>query len=337
MRYPWLTALVIVVVAAAALVGYWRGSKRQPSEVSWLANTAELRMLPAYRRALSRSRWGTALAAGLLATFSLSIAVVAGAPVSRHIEHPKLASRDVVLCLDASGSMLPYDGKILRQFDEMVQRFQGERLALQVWSAQSVTKFPLTDDYEMISEVLQEGANIIDRGYLGEDGAYVLVSPELSDYLDGIDAPDGAQISSLVGDGLASCVLGFDHLDTERSRTVLLATDNEVMGEQIYSLAEAVEFAGLQDVEIFALNPGSGLPSAEAEQMKYVVESAGGSFYEASDPAAIAEIIERIEAQQAQDLGGEAKVVETDLPQTAMNWAAWSLMGFLLVAALRRL
>lgn len=338
MRFPWLPPLILLVLAAVAVAVYWRGQKTQSGHVAWLANTAEMRMLPAYHQALRRSRIGAGLLALFLTTFSISIAVAAGAPVQRHVEHPKLATRDIVLCLDASGSMLPYDGQILRQFDQMVERFQGERLSLHMWSAQTVVKFPLTDDYELISEVLHRAADVIDRGYLGQEGDYVLVTPELSDYLGGVEAPDGAMISSLVGDGLATCVLGFDHRDSERSRTILLATDNEVMGEQIYTLAQAAQFASDQDIEIIALNPGDGGPlTAEAEQMRYVVESAGGTFYNASDPGAIADIVARIEQQQADDLDGTAKTVETDTPKTALEWAAWSLMGLLLVAAIRRL
>lgn len=338
MRFAWLLIVILLVLLAVAVVIYRRGVGQSSSSISWLANTAEMRSLPSYQRQLYWNRIGGGALVALLTVFSISIAVVAGAPVDRRIDHPKLASRDIVLCLDASGSMLPYDGQILRQFDQMVEKFQGERLSLHMWSAQTIVKFPLTDDYELMSEVLNQAAEVIDDGYFGPEGDYVLVSAELHEYLSGVDAPDGMQISSLVGDGLATCVLGFDHQDTQRSRTIILATDNEVMGEQIYSLTEAAQFASDQDIDIIALNPGDGGPlTAEAEQMKYVVESVGGTFYNANDPAAIADIIENIEAQQAVDLEGTAKVVETDTPQTALNLAAWSLVGLLLVAAVRRL
>lgn len=338
MRFLWLTILILVVLLLAAIMVYRRGLRQTPDSIAWLANTEDLRGLPSYQRQLYWNRAGAGALVALLTVFSISVAVVAGAPVERRVDHPKLASRDIVLCLDASGSMLPYDGQILRQFDQMVEKFQGERLSLHMWSAQTIVKFPLTDDYELISEVLNQAARVIDEGYFGPDGDYVLVSAELADYLSGVDAPDGVMISSLVGDGLATCVLGFDHQDSERSRTVILATDNEVMGEQIYSLSEAAQFANDQDIDIIALNPGDGGPlTAEAEQLKYVVESNGGVFYNANDPGAIAEIIQGIEAQQAIDLEGTSKVVETDTPQTAISWAAWSLVGLLLISVVRRL
>lgn len=337
MRYPWLFALVLVLVVVAAVAGWWSASRRGKAPQTWVAHTQALRHLPAFQKERNRTRWAVIGGAVALAVVSVASAVSAGLPVSRHAEHPKLESRDIVLCLDASGSMLPYDGQVLRSFQKMVESFEGERLSLQLWSAQTITRFPLTDDYDLVSSVLGEAATVIDRGYLGPEGDYVLVTEELSRYLDGVDAPDGQKISSLVGDGLATCVMGFDNLDDERSRTILLATDNEVMGEQIYNLAEAVEFATTRDVDIIALYPADGgVLTAEGEQLRSVVEGAGGDFYDASDPAAVPLIVDRIVAEQLADVEGDVKVVETTVPRTAMLWTTWGLLGFLAVMAGRR-
>lgn len=338
MRFMWLIPVLLIIFAASAWFFYRSGSGRRAHEVTWVANTSGLRELPAYARELARSRMGTGLMIAALTALCISLAILAASPVDRRVEHPKLSSRDIVLCLDASGSMLPYDGQILREFDRMVEKFEGERLSLQMWSAQTIVKFPLTDDYELIGEVLNEAARIIDNGYLGKDGDYVYVTPELSDYLQGVDSDDGSMMSSLIGDGIASCVLGFDHRDNDRSRTILLATDNEVMGEQIYTLAQAVQFVTDQGIELIALFPGDGGPlTAEGEQMKSIIESAGGVFFNASDPSAITEIVRQIEQQQIVDLDGTAKVVETDRPETAVAWAVWSLLVLLAVGAVRRL
>lgn len=337
MSYPWLLARVLAFLVGAAVVGWWAAVRRTAEPKTWVANTGALRRMPAYRKEQNRTRWAIGVGGVSLIALSIATAVSAGLPVDRRVEHPNLASRDIVLCLDASGSMLPYDGQVLRSFEEMVEQFEGERLSLQLWSAQTVIRFPLTDDYALVSEVLAEAAAIIDRGYLGPEGDYVLVTEELSRYLDGVDVPDGRKISSLVGDGLATCVTGFDNLDQERSRTVLLATDNEVMGEQIYELAEAVEFASSRDVDIIALYPAQGgVLTAEGEQLRSVVEGAGGDFYDASDPASVPQIVDRIAADQLAELDGEATVVETPVPRTALIWSAWALLFFLAAVAGRR-
>lgn len=337
MRYPWLPPVVVLAFALAAFFAYRRALREGTDGVAWLAGTEDLRLLPEYQRSFRASRTGAVLFVVAGAVFTVAVGVLAGAPVERRADHPRMASRDIVLCLDASGSMLPYDGKILREFDQMVERFEGERISLHLWSAQTVVKFPLTDDYELVSEILREAADLIDRGYLGPEGDYVLVSQELHEYLSGVEAAVSTD-SSLIGDGLATCVLGFDHRDTERSRTVILATDNEVMGEQVYTFPEAAQFAEDQGVTLIALNPGGGGPlTAEAEQLKYVAEESGGSFYNLSDPGAAAGIIALIEESQALELGGTPVTITTDTPQTAMKWALWSLLAFLGIAGWRRL
>lgn len=338
MKYPLLFALVLVVLAVSAALTWWVMRKSVPPAQKWVAHTDALRRLPAFQKELGTVRWAVGGGATALIALGISTAVSAGLPIERRVEHPQLASRDIVLCLDASGSMLPFDGQILRNFQEMVESFEGERLSLQLWSAQTLIRFPLTDDYELISSVLGEAAGIIDRGYLGPEGEYVLVTPELADYLEGVEAPDGQLISSLVGDGLATCVTGFDNLDSQRSRTVILATDNEVMGEEIYSLAQAVEYATKNDVDIIALYPAEGgVLTAEGEQLRSVVVGAGGDFYDASDPGAIDAIVDRIEAEQLAELEGDVKIVEQTLPRSALLWAAWSLLAFLMIAGARRI
>lgn len=332
MRFPLLFAVVIIVSFITVLAVVFFTSQRQGQARRYVANAQGIENLPAFRSKRKLMRVGAVTVAVSLLGAQLAAAFLAGAPVDRQVTNPVLGRRDMVLCLDASGSMLPYDGEILNSVAELVDHFSGERMALEMWSAQSIIKFPLTDDYALMQDVLDEGARIIKRGYLGPEGDYVLVTPELSDYLEGVDIPE-KRISSLVGDGLASCVLSFDHRDQERSRTILLATDNEVQGEQIYTLQQAIKFATDQNIQVMALYPADhGVITSEGEEMRRLVEGAGGSFFEASDPQAVDAIIEEIQSQQLADTEGQRQLIETDRPQKALAWLGW--MGILAMAAL---
>lgn len=340
MRYPLLFLAVLLVGAAIIFwAGFsaWRASERGLPARVWLANTQMLRMLPAFKVRQNRTRMVAALLAGAVVAALVGASLLAGAPVDRREENPNLGRRDLVLCLDASGSMLPYDGQILDRMRELVEQFDGERVALQMWSALSIIKFSLTDDYELIDEVLAEAAGVIRRGYMGEEGDYVLVSPELFEYLEGVDAPGGEEIASLVGDGLASCVLSFDHSDQERSRTIILATDNEVQGPQIYTLQQAVKFASDQGINIIALYPAPhGVLTAEGEQLRDTVLGADGSFYQLDDPGAVEGIVQEIQSQQLAEAEGETRVIETDRPRTAAMWTAYASLIALAVLVVRR-
>ncbi len=326
MRYPGLlVGLIALAAIGVALIVWFAKNRRTSTAATWVANTEMLALLPAYRKSRRRSQIAVGVAAVSFTISVVAFSAVAAAPVKRYVYSEELARRDLVLCLDASGSMLPFDGQILRQMQEMVEEFSGERMSLQIWSAETVTKFALTDDYGLILEELDEAARIIDSGLLGTSGTYVNVSPELYEYTAGIEDPFGRMRSSLVGDGLASCVLGFDHRDAERSRTIIYATDNEVMGEQIYELSEAIDFATQQDVNIIALYPAEqGIVTSEGEQMRRLVEAAGGSFYLTTDPGAVKGIVGQIEEEQLSLTEGTSRVIESDRPQTMLLWGALS-------------
>ncbi|MSS84278.1 VWA domain-containing protein [Actinomycetaceae bacterium WB03_NA08] len=337
MRFLWLTIVILIVVIAACALMFWSKTKPYREPQAWVANVKSIEHVPMFRALRRANRAGLIAGAVALIGALIAAAILAGGPVNRETKNPALGRRDMVLCLDASGSMLPYDGQILRTASELVDSFSGERMALEMWSARSIVKFPLTDDYQLMHEVLEDAARIIDAGYLGKEGDYVLVTPELSDYLQGVDS-DEAGVASLIGDGLASCVLSFDHRDQERSRTIILATDNEVAGDQIYSLTQAVDFASDQGIEVIALYPAlSGQLTSEGEQLRSVIEAAGGEFYKADDPAAISSIMERIESQQLAEADGKSYVVETDTPQTALSWTVWCSLIGLAVLVWRRI
>ena len=338
MKYPILIVLAIVAVAVAAYLG-WRfaGSSKHSGRLGWVANTGYLSDLPQFKMLQRRSRW---IIAAVCACFGLAVgaaAVTAGTPVDRRIDSQKLASRDIIICLDASGSMIPYDGQIADAFTQIVDHFSGERISLQLWNSRSVTKFPLTDDYRLANRMLAETSSIMKKGFLGQEDDGILVTQELIDYLFGT-TDDNDDASSLAGDGLAACVLGFDHTDSERSRLILYATDNEVMGSQIYTLPQAMKFAADHDVVVTAVYPGmKGLLTAEGEELKSLVATTGGDFYDVSNPASVDNIIEEIESLQRVDLEADSKVLETDKPTAALAWAiagTLSLLAFLAVGRL---
>lgn len=338
MRYPWILFALLLLAAALCLLAFWFNRRRIAESTYTVAAASQIQNLGAFKKAKRFTRIGGAVTVAAISLAMISLSITAGAPINRRIENPKLASRDIVLCLDASGSMLPYDGQILDGFRKMAEEFSGERVSLQLWSARTITKFPLTDDYGLIQEELEKAAAVIRDGYLGPMGKNVMVSNRLLDYLEGIDALDGEDSASLIGDGLATCVLSFDKRDHDRSRTVILATDNEVNGPQIYELKEAVALASEQNVNIIGLYPDAyGFLTNDGREMKELIEGAGGEFYEVKDPAAVSGIMANIKAQQLEQLVGAKKVIETDKPHTSLLVAVWCLLIFLAAAAWRRL
>lgn len=338
MRFWWLIPVVLAVVAVATVVG-WMLARRagvRSGKKGWVANTGYLRGLPKYQALVRRTRASLAIAFVCFLIAVIATSVSAGAPVDRYVKHDKSASRDIVLCLDSSGSMLPYDSKIGGAFRQIISHFEGERISLQLWDAYSMTMFPLTDDYDMATDVLQDMSDTIDTGLI-QVGGKISGTRELFEYLEPV-LDENQEVSSLVGDGLASCIMGFDHNDKQRSRTILLATDNEVYGSGVYDLSEAIEFAKSQGVTVTALYPGSDTSlSAEAIQLRDEVRKTGGDFYDASSPSAVDSVVRQIEAEQKEELDSAGKMIETDRPGAALGWTLVGVVSLLGLLAFGRL
>ena len=338
MRFWWLIPIVLAVVAIATVVG-WLLARRagvRSGKKGWVANTGYLRGLPKYQALVRRTRASLAIAFVCFLIAVIATSVSAGAPVDRYVKHDKSASRDIVLCLDSSGSMLPYDSKIGEAFRQIISHFEGERISLQLWDAYSMTMFPLTDDYDMATDVLQDMSDTIDTGLI-QVGGKISGTRELFEYLEPV-LDENQEVSSLVGDGLASCVMGFDHNDKQRSRTILLATDNEVYGEGVYDLSEAIEFAKSQGVTVTALYPGSDISlGREALQLRDEVRKTGGDFYDASSPSAVDSGVKQIEAEQKEELDSAGKMIETDRPGAALGWTLVGVVSLLGLLAFGRL
>lgn len=338
MRFWWLIPVVLAVVVVATVVG-WMLARRagvRSGKKGWVANTGYLRGLPKYQALVRRTRASLAIAFVCFLVAVIATSVSAGAPVDRYVKHDKSASRDIVLCLDSSGSMLPYDSKIGGAFRQIISHFEGERISLQLWDAYSMTMFPLTDDYDMATDVLQDMSDTIDTGLI-QVGGKLSGTRELFEYLEPV-LDENQEVSSLVGDGLASCIMGFDHNDKQRSRTILLATDNEVYGEGVYDLSEAIEFAKKQGVTVTALYPGSDANLGyQAQQLRDEVRKTGGDFYDASSPSAVDSVVRQIEAEQKEELDSAGKMVETDRPGAALGWTLVGVVSLLGLLAFGRL
>lgn len=324
MMHGWaIPAVIGAVVVLGALGLFFRRRRTAPSKVTWVANASYLTSLPAFRTRLSRYRVLLAALAVVLAAGTVATGFLAARPVDRQAQSEELASRDIVLCLDISGSMIEFDTEVVERFLELVPSFNGERVALSIWNSTSRTVFPLTDDYQLVEEELRYAADVLDfdvdslNDWSFDVGQY----NRLVDYIGGTQGMGETQ-SSLVGDGLATCALMFDEQDTERSRSIILATDNEVLGDEVYPLPEAGALVAERGITMFGIYAGSTTATSQAQRTEYqdVVESNGGLFFDAEDPDLVPQVIDQIAAQQAVDLEAETDIVITDRPERYFVW-----------------
>jgi Ca-activated chloride channel family protein len=271
------------------------------------SNLKRLTNIPEYAALLKEYRLGIIGIVSMLIASILLVSVIAAKPVNVEAYTPTKYNRDIVLCLDASGSMYEVDVQVLKKFQELIKGFKGERVALVIWNSTSNLVFPLTDDYEYINKQLQ---------YVSDGFTIDPITGESKGY-DFMKYTVNGEGGSLIGDGLTACSLTFDKEDTseKRSKSIILATDNVVNGEQIIDLPTAVNYASENNITVYGIRPTTGYEvGGEEEEMKSTLEAAKGKFYPLDDPNATSEIVNKISAEEAGAIKGETVITKTDVP-----------------------
>lgn len=337
--HAWALWAVIAAVLVLGVVGWFARKPRSAKRsVTWVANASYLPTLPSFRSRMSRYKLLLGVVAVVLLGTTIAAGFLAARPVDRQVRSEALATRDIVLCLDVSGSMLEFDTQVVDRFLELLPSFNGERIALSIWNSTSRTVFPLTDDYTLVEEELRYASEVLDFDVdsLSDWSFDPAQYDELIDYLAGTTGM-GENESSLVGDGLATCALMFDEKETERSRSIILATDNQVLGNPVYTLPEAGDVVAERGISLFGIYAGETTSSSAAEEKEYrdVVESHDGLFFEASDADLVSQVVDQIAAQQAVELDADTDVVMTDRPERFFAWLVVAIGVY--VAAVWRL
>jgi Ca-activated chloride channel family protein len=304
MLIVWLVAIATYWLAYYFLFG--RHARKQTASVLPAAHTNRLTSLPEYIAVMRQYRILTCLIAGLLTLSLLAGIFLTARPATVSTVIPTENNRDIMLCLDASGSVLREDTTLLDRFSSLVQNFGGQRFGLTLFNSSAATIIPLNDNYQIISQQLKIDA----KAFKVQDGQTFtnLTNGTLTDFDSG---------TSLAGDGLASCLEEMGSNTSHRSQSVVLATDNEVHGTQIVSMAQDTELAKDDGIHVFVVDPGvsdTSLSSDHAE-LKILAEDTDGVYYSLSDPTMVSSLINTINAQTPETYVGVAQYATSDNPK----------------------
>lgn len=305
----WYVTVGLLLLAVGVGIAAWvvSGRKRRAAGIP-VANSERLTALPSYRRALARTATLLTVGTVVLAVVAVTTSVAAGRWIYQRVETPEKFNRDIVLCLDVSGSMIDFDIQVIDRYLEMLPGFDGERMSLMLWDSTAVQIFPLTDDYTFVEAQLTK----VRDEMTVESGSYYY-------------GTRGAPGASLIGDGLASCALAFDG-DTEdgRSRSVILATDNAVNGSQIISLPDAASYAQSQRIKVYGLDANQ-YEDAFADEYRTSIVQNGGLYYKLTDAGSVPGIVDQITSDQTSLMQGAPQVLIVDRPA---GWLIVMLFGF---------
>lgn len=211
-------------------------------------------------------------------------------PYERKVTVEEKYTRDIFLCIDVSTSVDELNANIIENLKTIVENMQGERFGLVIFNTSPCLLVPLTNDYEYIlSELDRVEEHIKDRissGWYDEDS-----------YLEeGTLIGNMERGSSLIGDGLAATLFDFNDIaeDTERTRLIILSTDNQLWGTPYVTLQEAADLCTSKDVKVYGIGTET-MNKAEKREMRKAVESTGGKFYVEGQSGTYTSIVKDIE------------------------------------------
>ena len=317
LMYWWLSALLLVVVIVGwVALNVIRKKKHINKQTKLpLANSWRIIRLPEDRSLIKKQQLISIILLCLLIITLVASLILAGRPTRMSIEEPEMRNRDIMLCLDVSGSMTETNEKLTKLYSDMVKDFDGERIGLVLFDSSPAMIFPLTNDYDFASSRL-EG---ISKAFSSTSGEWSSDEEWQTGYYDlfsGVSEGDG---SSLIGDGLAGCINRFDQLDSKRSRSIIFGTDNYLSGNPIVTLSEAADYAKEKDIRVYGINPAdyssSYYTSEEAEEYKKAMLTTNGDYYKMEDSTAVPKIVQKITSQEATRFKGSPQITYSDQPQ----------------------
>lgn len=288
----WMLLLIVVAVIVLTVLFVLHDRPAETTSGLMTANTDRMRNTPRFAELAGRHRRWTLVQVVAVALIVLGASLLSARLTTAAGGDSEQHNRDIVLCLDISGSMRDIDADLMRSFAELADQLRGERIALVIWDSSAVMKFPLTNDYAFIAEQLELGTAAM------EDFDF--------DWSRGTFEGNG---SSLIGDGLASCVLRFDRPDEARARTIILATDNQVSGDAIYTLSQAVDLALDKQIVVHAIAPRM---YDEVREMRQLVAKTGGLTYTMDDRTGVDQIVASIDSMDRQRLRGMPVAAASD-------------------------
>lgn len=350
---PGLVVLGLVLTAVLVLAGFFiRKRKVKRRTGIRVANTGRLRALPMYRKKKLESRILKILTLAGVCTGIVAALFLTARPYRRDTVRDDVSSRDIALCLDLSSSSCAGEKAIVQQFEEIVSELDGDRIGVTLFNTSAMQYVPMTDDYDFVADRLQELEEYLDaeeeftRDYSdvydsvydipeNKRDRYEELNAILATFDEGTTAGYQSKGTSVIGEGLASCLFNFPQLHEEkRTRILILVTDNqdECIGDPLVTLPEAAAMCEEDDVILFGIYPGDEAAGSETgdseassdsveraqdkEAMKSAVESAGGTFYEEGALLSAQDILAAIQQQARETTKTVVSTRDSDEPGT---------------------
>ncbi|MBR1773576.1 MAG: hypothetical protein IJ749_06710 [Eubacterium sp.] len=325
--HPMVLKIGLPVLAVAVILLHVLKRKNKYRGGIKAANTKFVKELSIYKsRKYMYAAVSVVMEVCLITTIVASLFLVAR-PSKKETVNNGTKKRDIFLCMDVSYSIYELNADLVESLQDVVAGLDGDRFGVCIYNTSTVLYVPMTDDYDFVNTRLEDmkeyfrlQKEYMEKFYNPSTGYMQYQTDEYEEYMDykeKLDYYDAGTLvnnymkgSSLIGEGLASCMYSFPRLDDEdRTRIIIMSTDNaeEAMSKPLVELDEATDLCKKNDIKVFGIFPNrdnwSGMNTTDYDtverEMQDCVEKTGGKFYKQSESLSVDEIIADIENEEA--------------------------------------
>lgn len=327
MKYSWLFIFpIFAIIAIVAYSIYHRKTGQQKIKKSVLiSHSKKIRALPEYAKASKKYRILLCVAAVALVFSIASITITASRPISVDIIEPDYETRDIMLCIDVSGSQATEIANVILYFSNAVSRLKGQRIGVGVFAEKATILSPLTNDYAMVENLLKELVSLYRAKELGVEHNASLVNNLGS--------------ASAIGPGIINCASGFDKLtEDDRAQSMIVATDNLQNVEGV-TAEQAGNYLARYGITLYAIDTidadevsvdGARDPANRAASLRRAAGATGGLYYNLPTQGINGEqAAESIMKQEAAKHENVAQFIQTDSPKISTALALVSVIVML--------
>ena len=320
MRYAWL--FILPLFALVAIVAYsifhFHTKQRKTKKAAIVAHSKRVKALPEYEKVRKEYRFLLVMVAICFAVSVVSITISASRPISVDVIEPDYETRDIVLCIDVSGSQSNEMVDVLTYFSSTLSKLRGQRVGIGIFAAKAAIVSPLTNDYDALELVLKDILNTYSFG----TGSTAL----------------SIGASSAIGDGIINCASAFDKITEEgRAQSIIVATD-DYQNDGIATVKQAGNYLAKYGIVLYGIDT---VKESNAYAMKYnerindlrqAAKTTGGLYYNLpaqgiNGSQAASDIMK----QEAAKHDSVAQFAQMDSPKISTIVALCSIIAMLLI------
>ena len=312
-KYPFL--IIVVPLIVILLLFIIKIKKEKFKEGSKIANTSFIKNTDYFKSKMREYKIIKYFTYISFISMIILLSLLLSRPSKVERKNIKKYNRDIIICMDISTSVDELNMELVNNLKETVNKLSGDRVGVSIFNTSSVLLVPLTDDYNYVSnslDLIHQSLELNNYNYssinISDNYFY------LRDYIrSGTLVGNEERGSSLIGDGLASCVYNFSSKEKNRVKLVIFSTDNDLAGTPLISLEDAAKISKKENVKVYGIGTKK-MKDSDRENMEKAVLLTGGKFYDHSN-FSVDKIVSDIEKNSTSLLESNNKTKRYDTPE----------------------